>query len=630
MTSSSKLYIPLVQHKPRVTAADIARLTGVGRAAVSNWRKRYDSFPVPVGGTAASSQFDLEEIERWLVEHGKLPALADEDRLWRKLLAAAGDPAAALVAAGEHLGGDRPLPLEVLREELTELSAKHGVRNTFELLWRRFADLPGKRTVTTPDALSDLMTRLAQVRGGTVLDPACGTGRLLRAAFNAGAATVYGQDNDPVAARLAQLWLKINEFPGEVRLGDSLRHNAYGGLEADAVVANPPFGLTNWGHEELGYDRRWLFGVPPRTEPELAWVQHALAHLKLGGRAVVLMPPAAASRRAGRRIRAELLRRGAIVAIVALPPGAAAPHAIGLYLWVLQCTTKPTATVRLVDASTEPLDKAYQRIVAAVDGDGDLGSTTSVIDLLDEEVNLTPSRHVAAAGSGLDTVTALRQSRDRLEGLLASLPPLLPAVDATEAPHPPLVVTISDLVRLGQLKLLGPVRVGGPPETNKAVLTSGDVIAGRPGTGRADEISTPRIVVRTGDVVVPTAAPALSARVIIEGGELLGRGLMLLRGDPDSLDPWFLAGHLRTAANERQAVSLSGVQRFDVRRAQVPRVPLDEQRRQGMAFRQMQLLEDAIRSATRLTEQLARQLAAGLVAGSMTVRNGRSQRETSD
>jgi len=33
-----------------VSAAEIARLAGVTRAAVSNWRKRYDDFPGPAGG----------------------------------------------------------------------------------------------------------------------------------------------------------------------------------------------------------------------------------------------------------------------------------------------------------------------------------------------------------------------------------------------------------------------------------------------------------------------------------------------------------------------------------------------------------------------------------------------------
>ncbi|GAA4227931.1 hypothetical protein GCM10022254_16830 [Actinomadura meridiana] len=37
-----------------VTASEIARLAEVGRAAVSNWRRRFDDFPDAVGGTPAS------------------------------------------------------------------------------------------------------------------------------------------------------------------------------------------------------------------------------------------------------------------------------------------------------------------------------------------------------------------------------------------------------------------------------------------------------------------------------------------------------------------------------------------------------------------------------------------------
>jgi hypothetical protein len=42
-----------------VSAADIARLAGVGRAAVSNWRRRYPDFPPPVGGPASSPRVGL-------------------------------------------------------------------------------------------------------------------------------------------------------------------------------------------------------------------------------------------------------------------------------------------------------------------------------------------------------------------------------------------------------------------------------------------------------------------------------------------------------------------------------------------------------------------------------------------
>lgn len=69
-----------VQENPTITAAEIARLAGVGRAAVSNWRKRHPDFPAPVGGTTASPEFDLIQVEQWLRAQGKLPELATADR----------------------------------------------------------------------------------------------------------------------------------------------------------------------------------------------------------------------------------------------------------------------------------------------------------------------------------------------------------------------------------------------------------------------------------------------------------------------------------------------------------------------------------------------------------------------
>ena len=46
-----------------VTAAGIARFAGVGRAAVSNWRRRHSDFPRPVGGSVSSPSFALPEVE---------------------------------------------------------------------------------------------------------------------------------------------------------------------------------------------------------------------------------------------------------------------------------------------------------------------------------------------------------------------------------------------------------------------------------------------------------------------------------------------------------------------------------------------------------------------------------------
>lgn len=181
----------------------------------------------------------------------------------------------------------------------------------------------------------------------------------------------------------------------------------------------PPFNERNWGHDELAYDARWEYGFPARTESELAWVQHALAHLKEGGSAVVLMPPAAASRRSGRRIRADLLRRGALRAVIALPIGAAPPYNIPLHVWVLRRPEKAPVQpeLLLVDTGalaaegrggldwgavrTAVLDawRPFERTGTAQEEPG-FSRAVPVIELLDDDVDLAPARHLPPPGAG--------------------------------------------------------------------------------------------------------------------------------------------------------------------------------------------------------------------------------------
>ena len=130
--------------------------------------------------------------------------------------------------------------------------------------------------------------------------------------------------------------------------GDAMRNDAFAGEKADAVVCDPPFNERAWGYEELVGDPRWEYGLPPRGEPELAWVQHCLTHVKPSGLVAILMPPAAASRKAGRRIRANLLRAGALRAVMALP---------GCDLWLLRrpaAGERPPSDVLILDAATDP------------------------------------------------------------------------------------------------------------------------------------------------------------------------------------------------------------------------------------------------------------------------------------
>ncbi|WP_255948612.1 N-6 DNA methylase [Streptomyces odontomachi] len=704
----------------QVTATGIARLAGVGRAAVSNWRRRHADFPKPVGGTESSPAFALHEIEQWLRDQGKLAEVPLREQVWQQLVGHPAGAPAALRQAGavlllvherptvwkrlratddaaltgvlpavldsvlaDRLGDAHPVggltgealaPSAALARATGDLAAQDGAAQAYDfLLGRHLATNPRQYTLTPP-GLADLMAELAAQAGplGTVLDPACGAGALLTAVPRPSGrrrgdppVTLYGQEADPDLAALAALRLAL-AAPGAVvraQATDTLRADAFPLVTADAVLIHPPFNERNWGHEELAYDPRWEYGLPARTESELAWVQHALARLREGGTAVLLMPPAAASRRSGRRIRADLLRRGALRAVIALPAGAAPPNGIPLHLWVLRkpgASTSPNPHLLVVDtASHDKADWASVRGTAieawqTFERDGDIEETPgvrrslAVIDLLGEDVDLAPARHLpppaAAGGPG-----ELARVHDRLTDTLARTTELAPRpADGAVAPGPgpsttasgrwPLT-TIGELARSGALLLRSggsgtaasgggtalferSRELGGAP----VVLTDHDVIGGDAPSGTLPEApaATPAeepVLLDAGDVVVPVLGGGAIARVVDEAtaGAALGRNLMLLRPDPAALDPWFLAGFLRGTANTRQASSYAFTSsRLDVRRIQLPRLPLAEQRRYGRRFSELAAFEGALRLTSRLGEQLVQGFYDGLTDGSVT------------
>ena len=55
-----------------VSLTDIAELAGKTPSAVSNWRKRYQTFPLPKVESPSGALFDFREVEKWLVETDRL------------------------------------------------------------------------------------------------------------------------------------------------------------------------------------------------------------------------------------------------------------------------------------------------------------------------------------------------------------------------------------------------------------------------------------------------------------------------------------------------------------------------------------------------------------------------------
>jgi SAM-dependent methyltransferase len=708
-----------------VTAAEISRFAGVTRATVSNWRRRHADFPAPSGGSEASPLYDLRAVESWLAGRGQLPVASPLDDIKAQLrrrpsgveiaqrmsavvlaLVRAGDkgrkqllaceaealPAAIDAAVREHAAevpgaavradfepGDEPLLRAVVRG--VDETGAAPVLDALTELPRDDAGVRG--AYATPAVLVELMADLVAGAGDgyprSVLDPACGTGGLLVAAAERGAATLYGQDvvDAQAGQAAARLGVVVPAASAQVHAGDSLRHDAFPDFDAEAVLCNPPYGDRDWGHDELAYDARWEYGVPPKNESELAWIQHSLSHLAPGGYAVLALPPGTAERASGRRIRAELVRRGAVRAVIALPAGIAPPLHIGLHLWVLQRPVheRPeTPSVLFLDAAapgtlleprpwnsrsgkateTESLREAVVRrwrsfavSPDAVKPEPGIAHAVSVIDLLDDLTDLTPTRHTRTA-----TVTAspdhlaeqAHQTRTELTRATAKLTALSregtwPAAgDETRTWR---TATVADLARGSALILHRAFTVPGRyatraerdawagsvadrPElgSERPMLTAADVIAGQTATGEFPESQKgSAIEVMEGDVLLPellhsTDTPAYVADSADEGS-LLGPNLWLFRPDPERLDPWFLAGFLSADENVHSVATGSTIRRIDARRLRVPLLPLNEQQQYGEAFRHLHALRATAAHVTRLAEATTRDLKTGLTSGAL-------------
>jgi hypothetical protein len=665
-----------------LTAAEIARLAGVTRATVSNWRRRHPDFPEPSGGTGASPAYDRAEVEAWLAARDALPELPPEERLWQAILDAAGggdlgeavDSAALALQGGTgQLAGGRKSgaatgqeagpPTQIARE-LAATEERYGRHETLAMLVGKYADAAG--TSVTPRPVAGLMAALADADHGVVLDPAAGTGELLAAALEQDAARVAGQELDDALARLAEIRLRMaaRQHAVEIRAGDSFASDAYPALLADAVLCHPPFASRDWHQEELAADTRWEYGIPPKSESELAWAQHALAHLRPGGRAVLLFPPAVASRPSGRRIRAGMLRDGALRAIVSLPAGVVRPSHLPLHVWVLERPhgeAPPDPRVLLADAAALPAAKeagtarapvSWQQMLDVVvaawrsfstdstadSSDPRVWRSVRAIDLLDDAVDLTPARHVGAGDSGMppaETAETVKILRGRVRAALAALEPAIPG--GGWGPRDQIsgwrTMTVADLARSG-MAVLHRAPLPAPadadlhadghehPAGSCPVLTVTDVIAGSPPRAAVDRdvVKPDWIVIRPGDVIVPAGRDAAARGMVATDGHdsvLLGENLHLIRPDQFRIDPWFLCGFLSARASIRQASYGTTTIRIDARRLAVPLLPMAEQRRYGEAFRQLRDFGAALRELSRLAGELTGLLDASLAESTL-------------
>ncbi|MRH92817.1 N-6 DNA methylase [Nocardia sp. SYP-A9097] len=607
-----------------LTAADIARMTGYGRAAVSNWRRRYSDFPRPVGGTSASPLFSLAEVEQWLVRAGKRVEVSEEDLWWQQLRSATDDLglARAVAEVGRKVnesvtGGTSPDLPSGLIEGL-------GAAEAYEFIVARYLEAHSRRVAVTPAATARLMVDIAEVDDAAVFDPACGVGTLLKAAGAAGAALLAGQERDADAALITASRLALAGGNAEIRSGDSLRDNSFGGSAFDAALCDLPFGDRDWGFPELSSDLRWVYGLPPRGEPELAWVQHLLWHLKPGGRAVVLLPAVVSDRTSGRRVRASLLRAGALRAVFALPGSSAAGSTAVPHLWVLRQPVQGDPLpprVLFADITAGPVGRVldvWRSFLTKPDSEPLAGYAVPLMELLDDRVDLNPTRFEKVVGQGDRNVAVIRAELVDLLAESARVVEMLSEV--VSSPNTTLMTTVGELLRIGAVSLLrAPARmdttIGDLP-----VLGVEDLVAGRSPSGLTTD--TPGVVLlEPGDVVVAEGRNRYDPLVVTEGGAALGPRLYALRPESDRIDSNFLACSLHAVMLGRSE-SASASARSDVRRVPVAQLSLRDQREYGAAYRKVRAASLALRRVAESGDALVARLVDGLADGTLRPDSG--------
>lgn len=573
-----------------ITAAAIARLAGVGRAAVSNWRKRYPEFPNPAGGSPNSPTFDRAEVLAWLNETGKADQLATAGRT---------DGGTIRVGASstdaEHTGFGKTF--DVMFAEAWTKVPERSISDLLpsELLARTMAAL-------LPRSVAPDRTTRDDRELPVVIDPACGSGVALMAVADRFGSQIRlaGQDIDEKAARIAAFNLSENSHgaPYEVHAGDSFTDSQLGAYlgNAVAVVCEPPFDRPDWPVAELTTDRRWEFGIPAPRDGELAWVQHCYAHLRPHGAAVAAVSQRTCVQPSGEHIRAALVRSGVLRAVIALPKGMGSLPGIDVCLWLLRrpAGAPDRAPVRMIDLSGlgDPADvplefASWQQLF---DGGGPTVSRpVERLELLDEGACLLPSRYLAARGQA--SAADLAQVTERLSGMYAVVGRGLPRFATPKTTSRPTCVTLAELERVGALTI------------------------------RARD-DTPRV----GDVLLRTQGrpPVVATAETDSDEDAIGRFVevtgiaQVVEIDGTRLDPYFVALFLRSdVAALPVANTLGAINRDDLRRCRIPRLPLTEQRRYGAAFRLLSELEQALGALSDLSARVIGQTILALTTGAV-------------
>lgn len=222
--------------------------------------------------------------------------------------------------------------------------------DAYEYLIAQFADDAGKKggEFYTPHKVVELLINILQPHETeSIYDPACGSGGMLVTAGDYLKAQggdpsrlfMYGQEQVYNTYTLARMNMILHGYhDAKIERGDTFREPKFvegddkSLKQFDIVLANPPWNLKSWMHhtetvkgkkktvEEKDVYNRLIYGRPPASSGDWAWIQHMYASLKPEGRMGIVMDNGVLFRGSKeKKVRKAFIEMDVVDAVIGLP-----------------------------------------------------------------------------------------------------------------------------------------------------------------------------------------------------------------------------------------------------------------------------------------------------------------------
>lgn len=322
------------------------------------------------GEISGEDKFILEDLKKVLDDIEKTSAGTASEDDFKGLF---DDMDLSSTKLGSREGQKNEVVVEVMKE-LSGIDFKLEdtksdlLGDAYEYLIGEFAAGAGKKggEFYTPSQVSRLLARIVSAgkkRLRSVYDPTCGSGSLLlRVKDYVDVVDYFGQELNPTTYNLARMNMILHGVHFDhfkIFQGDTLREDMHADLQAEAVVANPPFSAKWKGDTDpqLAHDDRFSqYGrLAPKSAADYAFVTHMLYHLADNGTMAVVLPHGALFRSGAEgHIRKYIIeKQNYLDAVIGLPSNLFYGTSIPATVLVFKKCRRDDQDILFIDASRE-------------------------------------------------------------------------------------------------------------------------------------------------------------------------------------------------------------------------------------------------------------------------------------